>query len=160
MNTTLHTMAKNIPPPFFERPKNRILIIDDDAAVREAITVVLKAAGYDVSQSGDGQEALARFDARQIDLLLLDLGLPSKSGWDTFEGFSTRNPALPIIIITGRARQSEIAMAAGVGALMEKPLDAGELLQTIRDLLNEPVEDRLRRLCGYKQNSRYIPAVK
>jgi DNA-binding response OmpR family regulator len=129
-----------------------VLIVDDDAPVREAIGDLLQLVGYEVFQSGDGQEALAKFDANQLDLVLLDLGLPNKSGWDAFEGFTSRNPALPIIIITGLAQQSEMAQAAGVGALMEKPLDAAQLLKTMQELLAEPVEARLRRLCGYAQD--------
>jgi DNA-binding NtrC family response regulator len=136
--------------------KKRILIVDDDASVRESIGRVLLDAGYEVLQSGEGEQALAQFDPKQIDLLLLDLGLPKKSGWDIFEGFTGRNPTLPIIVITGQSRQSEMAMAAGVGALMEKPLDADQLLQTMQELLDEPEEARLRRLCGYKRDSRYV----
>ena len=141
------------------RLKKKVLIVDDDAPVRDAISSVLQKAGYDVLQAGDGEQALTQFDSKQIDLVLLDLGLPNKSGWDTFEGFTSQNPTLPIIIITGQARQSEMAMAAGVGALMEKPLDAAQLLQTMHELLIETEEDRLRRLCGYSRDVRYIPMV-
>ena len=137
--------------------QKRVLIVDDDGSVRDAISSVLQEAGYEVLQAGDGQEALAQFDPKQIDLVLLDLGLPNKSGWDTFEGFTSQNPTLPIIIITGQAGQSEMAMAAGVGALMEKPLDAAQLLQTMQELLIESEEARLRRLCGYARDSRYVP---
>jgi DNA-binding response OmpR family regulator len=141
------------------RPKMKVLIVDDDAPVRDAIGSVLQNAGYEVLQAGDGKQALTQFDSKQIDLVLLDLGLPDRSGWDTFEGLTNRNPTLPIIIITGQARQSEMAVAAGVGALMEKPLDAGQLLQTMHELLIETEEDRLRRLCGYSRDVRYIPMV-
>ncbi|MGD0816283.1 MAG: response regulator [Verrucomicrobiota bacterium] len=137
-------------------PPKRVLIVDDDEPVRDAISSVLRNVGYEVLQSGDGPEALAEFDPKEIDLVLLDLNLPSQSGWDTFEGFTNRNPTLPIIIITGQSQQSEMAMAAGVGALMEKPLDAGQLLQTVEELLNEPEEARLRRVCGYARDSRYV----
>jgi DNA-binding response OmpR family regulator len=136
--------------------RNRVLIIDDDMSVRASIVGVLQGAGYQVFQSGDGKEALSRFDARDLDLLLLDLGLPNQSGWDTFEGFTRKNPLLQVIIITGQSQQSEMAMAAGVGALMEKPLGAAELLQTMHELLTEPAEARLRRLCGTKGDGRYL----
>jgi len=153
-------MSANPPLDGGSRPSTapapkRVLIVDDDAPVREAIGDLLQLVGYEVFQSGDGQEALAKFDANQLDLVLLDLGLPNKSGWDAFEGFTARNPALPIIVITGLARQSEMAQAAGVGALMEKPLDAAQLLQTMQELLSEPVEARLRRLCGYGQDRQH-----
>ena len=136
--------------------KNRVLIVDDDVSVRESISRVLTDAGYEVAQAGDGLEALAKNDPKQIDLLLLDLGLPNKSGWDIFENFTGQNPTLPIIIITGQSRQSAMAMASGVGALMEKPLDAGMLLETMQELLTEPEEARLRRLCGYNGDTRFV----
>ncbi len=144
------------PRPPAKAARNRVLIIDDDLSVRASIVGVLQGAGYQVFQSGDGQEAWSNFDARQIDLLLLDLGLPSQSGWDTFEGFTSRNPLLQVIIITGQPQQTEMAMAAGVGALMEKPLDAADLLQTMQELLTEPSDARLRRLCGQKGDGRYV----
>lgn len=144
------------PRPAPKPQRNRVLIIDDDMSVRAAIVGVLQGAGYQVFQSSDGEEALTKFDARQIDLLLLDLGLPNQSGWDTFEGFTRQNPMLQVIIITGQSRQAEMAMAAGVGALMEKPLGAAELLQTMQELLTEPEEARLRRLCGQKGDGRYV----
>jgi two-component system chemotaxis response regulator CheY len=157
MNT--ETAMEHEPRQTSGRLKKRVLIVDDDASVRESISSVLQEAGYEVLQAGDGEQALTQFDSRQIDLILLDLGLPNKSGWDTFEGFTSQNPTLPIIIITGQARQAKIAMAAGVGALMEKPLDVAQLLQTMHDLLIESEEDRLRRLCGYSRDTRYIPMV-
>jgi DNA-binding response OmpR family regulator len=138
------------------RAKKRILILDDDVAVRNAIGRVLRDAGYEVMQAGEEHQALAQFDAKEIDLLLLDLGLPNKSGWDMFEAFTNKNPTLPVIIITGQSRQSEMAMAAGVGALMEKPLDVAHLLQTMEELLGESEEARLRRVCGYGQDGRYV----
>jgi DNA-binding response OmpR family regulator len=156
MNTQLPGLSEHEQAPL--PPRKRVLIIDDDTPVLKAISNVLEEAGYEVFQAGDGQKALARFDPKQIDLLLLDLGLPNKSGWDTYEAFTKGNPTLPIIIITGRASQSEMAMAAGVGALMEKPLDAGELLQTMQDLLNESEETRLRRMLGYRKDGRYMPS--
>jgi len=136
--------------------KKRVLIVDDDSSVRESIARVLVDAGYDVLQSGEGEQALSQFDPKQIDLLLLDLGLPKKSGWDIFESFTVKNPTLPIVVITGQSRQLETAMAAGVGALMEKPLDVAQLLQTMHELLTEPEEARLRRLCGYSRDVRYV----
>jgi DNA-binding response OmpR family regulator len=138
------------------RVKKRVLILDDDTSVRHAISRVLVEAGYEVLQAGEEQQALAQFDAKEVDLLLLDLGLPNKSGWEMFEAFTRKNPTVPVIIITGQSRQSEMAMAAGAGALMEKPLDVAQLLQTMQELLDEPAEARLRRLCGHNQDGRYV----
>jgi DNA-binding response OmpR family regulator len=107
----------------------------------------------------DGQEALVRFEREHIDLLLLDLNLPRKNGWDVFERVTGHHPLLPIIIITGRDKQRELAAAAGVSALMEKPLNISLLLETVSDLLNQPAEDRLRRLADVDHAMRYFPAA-
>ena len=136
-----------------------ILLVDDDASVRDSVRRVLEDAGYDVMLAADGQEALDRFTAGRVDLLVLDIGLPIRNGWETFEEISKRDPALPIIIITGQSNQYDTALAAGVGALMEKPLDAPHLLMTLKDLLVEPEQNRLRRLCGYSHSTRHVPSA-
>jgi DNA-binding response OmpR family regulator len=141
------------------RMSNRILVVDDDVSVRESLRKVLKDDGYEVRLASDGLEALAKFEAEPVDLLVLDIGLPLKNGWDTFERITNQDPVLPIIIITGQADQYDMAVAAGVGALMEKPLDAPRLLQTIQELLAEPREARLRRLCGLNQSTRHVPSA-
>lgn len=134
----------------------KVLVVDDDLAVRESMSRVLQDAGYEVVLAADGPEAVEQFDSQKIDLLLLDLGLPMMNGWDTFEYITKENPFLPVIVITGQSEQYELAVAAGVGALMEKPLDALQLLHTIRELLSEPKEVRLHRLCGHGGNVRHI----
>lgn len=136
----------------------KVLVIDDDPSVRESVSKVLRDEGYQAVTAADGPEALEQFEAHDIDLLVLDLGLPIKNGWDVFERITTENPVVPVIIITGQADQYDVAVAAGVGALMEKPLDALHLLHTIRELLTEPQEVRLHRLCGHGGKVRHIPA--
>jgi len=137
--------------------KKNILVLDDDPQVRESLRKVLQAEGYEVLLAANDQEGLEQFDSTHIDLLLLDLNLPAKSGWDLFERFSSTNPLLPIIIITGRHNEYNLAAAAGVGALMEKPLDVPLLFQTIAALLVEPAEARLKRLVGLNNDVRYAP---
>jgi two-component system copper resistance phosphate regulon response regulator CusR len=137
--------------------KRRVLVVDDDASVRESLAKVLREENYEVMVAADGQEAVERFEDYRIDLVLLDLGLPIKTGWDAFERLTSENPLVPIIIITGQANQYRLAVAAGVGALMEKPLDVPQLLQTMKELLAEPLQTRLRRLCGHTQDVRHIP---
>lgn len=137
-----------------------VLIADDDLSVRKSLGKVLQEVGYNVIEAADGAEAVEQFKSGQVDLLLLDIGLPIKNGWDTFGTITGQAPAFPIIIITGKENQYDTAMAAGVGALMEKPLDVGELLNTIQELLAETKEARLRRLCGYSHDVRYLPSAR
>ncbi len=118
---------------------------------------VLETAGYEVALAENGAEAAAQFLPEHTDLLLLDLNLPSQSGWDVFERLTTRYPLVPVIIITGMPNQLPTAVAAGVSALMEKPIEPIALLQTIDDVLAEPGEVRLRRMCGYRGDMRLVP---
>jgi DNA-binding response OmpR family regulator len=135
-----------------------VLVVDDDASVRQSVSRVLTASGYRVLTASDGAEALGVFRRETIDLVLLDIGLPLKSGWETFERLTTENPFLPVIVITGKCGNTEMACAAGVGALMEKPLDVEALLETVRRLLLEVNEVRLSRLSGLRHDVQRIPS--
>ena len=137
--------------------KQTVLVVDDDGPIRESLRKVLQAEGYEVVLAADGQQGLEQFDSKHIDLLLLDLSQPAKSGWDLFDRFSSTDPLLPIVIITGRHNQYKLAAGAGVGALMEKPLDVPSLLQIIAALLAEPAEARLTRQVGRGSDVRYAP---
>ena len=164
MNDEIRTIQVQFPRrdrsfmPRLEFMKPRLLLVDDDPTVREMIGRVLTEAGYTVMLAANGQEALDFAAATEVDLVLLDLNMPVKNGWDTFERLTTANPLLPIIIITARPNQLFQALASGVGALMEKPLDFPTLLATIRTLLDEPAEKRLARIAGKRSEFHYIRA--
>jgi DNA-binding response OmpR family regulator len=137
--------------------KTKILLVDDDPAIREMLGRVLEEQGYEVLPAANGRDALDVAEERQIDLVLLDLNLPVKNGWDTFEQLTARNPLMPVVIITARPNQIFPALAAGAGALMEKPLDFPKLLETISDLLNESAEVRLARIAGRPAEFHFTP---
>src|SRR5262245_24142168 len=141
-----------------QKMKLKILLVDDDPAIREMLGRLLAEEGYVMLPAANGQEALNMAAATEVNLVLLDLNLPVKNGWDTFERLTTENPLLPIIIITARPNQLFPALASGVGALMEKPLDFPKLVKTIRELLDEPAEQRLARLAGKPAEFHYLPA--
>jgi len=133
----------------------RIFVVDDDPSVRESLGKALRVAGYEVLTAADAEEASARFVPGHIDLVLLDLNLPLTSGWDVFERLTTRHPTMPVIIITGLPHQYPTALAMGVGALVEKPFEVPVLVKTMEELLAEPAEAPLRRMCGFQQDTRY-----
>ncbi|MCW5553637.1 MAG: response regulator [Verrucomicrobiae bacterium] len=118
----------------------RILVVDDDAGVRESVQKVLREAGYESLAAADGAEALERLKLRKVDLLLLDLGLPAKNGWVLLGQVQHAYPRLPVIVITGQTNQQSAAYESGARLLMEKPLDAQRLLDTIQKVLAEPAE--------------------
>ena len=136
--------------------KKKILIADEDPGVRKALGKVLEDEGYEIVLAADSHEVLKKVTSGSVDLVLLDIGLPIKNGWDRFDCITRQVPALPVIILIGRANQYDMDVAAGVGALMEKPLDVGKLLQTAGELLAESQESRLHRLCHFNRDSRFI----
>jgi DNA-binding NtrC family response regulator len=85
--------------------------------------------------------------------------MPVKNGWDTFEHLTREHPLIPVIIATARANQLFMALNAGAGALLEKPMDIPTLLRTIRRLLAESAEQRLARLAGRETDFHYRPAT-
>ena len=128
----------------------RILLVDDDPTVRDSLNDVLVAEGYLVILAENGQQALDIAARLPVDLAVLDLNMPVKNGWDTFERLTTDHPLIPIIIATARPNQLFTALNAGAGALLEKPMDIPTLLRTIEGLLAESAEERLARLAGKK----------
>jgi len=130
--------------------KGRLLLVDDDASIRESLGHALRSEDYEVIPAADGQDAIDKFLKGYIDLVLLDLNVPVKGGWDVFERITALNPLLPIIIITARSEQYELAATAGASALMEKPFSLPQLLGTITKLLNEPVAQRLHRIASHQ----------
>lgn len=131
------------PIPSVEEIPKRLLIVDDDPAVRTMVGRVLAGEGYAVRAAGDGYDALALAEAEPFDLVLLDLGLPPTNGWDIFSRLRTAHPLLPVIIITARFGEAGAASLAGADALLEKPLDYPILLRTITQVLAAPVATRL-----------------
>jgi DNA-binding response OmpR family regulator len=124
----------------------RVLLVDDDRSVLEALGGVIEAEGFEVVRAANGHEALQMFRQQSMDIVLLDLNMPIKGGWDTFEGLTTVNPLLPIIIITARADANSEAAARGIAALMQKPLDIPLLLDKMHDLLSKKAVERFLRV--------------
>lgn len=126
--------------------------------MRGSLHDVLVSEGYAVIQAENGQQALELVKQSPVDLALLDLNMPVKGGWDTFEQLTREHPVIPVIIATARPNQLFTAVSAGAGALLEKPMDIPALLQTIRKLLAESVEQRLARLTGEETDFHYRSA--
>jgi DNA-binding response OmpR family regulator len=144
------------------RPTNRrkrILLVDDDPTVRDSLNDVLVSEGYFVIPAENGQEAIDLANQSSVDLVLLDLNLPVKNGWDTFEQLTREHPLIPIVIVTARPNQLFTAISAGAGALLEKPMDIPMLLRTMEKLLVETPGQRLARLAGVKTEFHYKAAT-
>ena len=115
-----------------------ILLADDDAAIRQTLGQVLILEQYSVIFAATGREAAAKFISHLPDLVLLDLNMPDRDGWDAFHLMNSTHPSVPVIIITAMPHQHQRAAESGVAALLEKPLDIQSLLKAIRDILSQP----------------------
>ena len=118
--------------------KARVLVVEDDADLREIVCEVLESAGYEPTPAAGGEEALAALDEpRRADLILLDLTMPGMSGFELRErllkmpGLS----AIPVVVMTA-SRAFDPAVLSPAGVLL-KPLDATQLLDTIDRVLPE-----------------------
>lgn len=136
-----------------------ILLVDDDPTVRDSLKDVLVGEGYCVIPAENGQEALDLAARLPVDLAVLDLNMPVKNGWDTFQQLTFEHPLIPIIIATARPDQLFTALGAGAGALLEKPMDIPMLLRTMAKLLAESADQKLARLAGKETEFHYKAAT-
>jgi DNA-binding NtrC family response regulator len=111
-----------------------ILIIDDEAAIRESLQVLLEMEGYQVETGSTAEEGMARLGDGIFDLVLLDLALPDKNGLDVLAELRERDPALNVIMITayGTVENAVQAMQRGAVNFVQKPWDNEKLLADIR----------------------------
>ncbi len=121
-------------------PMARILLIDDDRAVRLSVQIVLEREGHQVVSACDGDEGLRTFASKAPDLVVTDIIMPNKEGIETIMQIRARDPATPILAISGggRLRNTDVLrMAAMVGAngILRKPFERQDLLAAVRCLL-------------------------
>ena len=119
----------------------RILIVEDEEAVRELEKFILESQGYDVTEARDGLEGLAKAEFRKPDLILLDLMMPDVSGGRMFEEMR-RHPAtsgIPLVVVTGKPDAHEMFdEEIGAENVVMKPFEADALLERIRQHIGGP----------------------
>ena len=110
----------------------RILVIDDDAAIRDSLRDVLEDAGYEVTLARDGREALARMSPRPS-LLLVDLMMPELDGWELIDELQRTAPLadIPVCVLTAIASHAP----PKANAVLQKPIDLDTLLDTVARLV-------------------------
>ncbi|WP_409318775.1 response regulator [Pseudomonas sp. KCJK9016] len=115
----------------------RILLVEDDPMIGDAIQSALNDASYATDWVKNGLTALATLDTQHYDLVLLDLGLPGKDGLDVLDSIRTRNNPVPLLIITARDGLDDRLRGLDGGAddYLLKPFDMAELLARMRAVL-------------------------
>ena len=119
----------------------RVLIVEDEDAVRELEKFILEAEGYEVMEARDGLEGLTKAELRKPDLILLDLMMPDVSGGRMFEEMQRHQATagIPIVVVTGKPDAHEMFDdAIGSDNVIMKPFEADTLLSRIRDHIGEP----------------------
>jgi two-component system, OmpR family, copper resistance phosphate regulon response regulator CusR len=118
---------------------NRILIAEDEERLAAFLEKGLLKYGFVTSVAEDGQQAIEMSQSEDVQLMLLDLGLPIKDGWSVLRELHTRGGnVVPIIVVTaqGDERTRETAIAAGAVDFVAKPFRFNELLEKVRSHLS------------------------
>lgn len=115
----------------------RVLIVDDDPAVRALLETTLPVEEYEIAQAGDGQEALDLARERTPSLVLLDWRMPRLSGAEVLAELKRTLPAVPVIVLTAeiQSRHRDEARRLGADLFLTKPFSPLELLEAIERLL-------------------------
>src|SRR5438270_6927653 len=119
-------------------PKSRILVIDDEAAIRDSLRMTLEYEGYDFIGAATGQEGLALADRENPDLVLLDVKMPGMDGLEVLERLRNMNESLPIVVVSGHGTISTAVEATKKGAFdfIEKPFASERVLVSLRNALD------------------------
>jgi len=115
----------------------RLLVVDDEPAIRRFLRTSLTAHGYQVTEAGDGQAALGELRRNPPDILVLDPGLPDVDGFEVIRRLREGGSTLPIIVLSSRADEAGKVQALDLGAddYVTKPFGVDELLARIRAAL-------------------------
>ena len=118
---------------------HKILIVDDEPNIVISLEFLMKKEGFEVAVAGDGEEALTKAAAFAPDLILLDVMMPKKSGFEVCEALRS-DPAragLLIVMLTAKGRDTEVAkgLALGADAYVTKPFSTKDLLAKVKDML-------------------------
>jgi two-component system nitrogen regulation response regulator NtrX len=120
-------------------PKPRILVIDDEAAIRESLRMTLEYEGYELLAAATGQEGLALAERETPDLILLDVKMPGMDGLEVLDRLRSMDETLPVIVISGHGTISTAVEATKKGAFdfIEKPFASDRVLVSLRNALDQ-----------------------
>lgn len=119
--------------------KSRILVVEDDVAVAAVLEEGLEANGFIVTVSPNGHDALLRADSDDVDLVVLDLGLPGRPGIEVLSELRARGRVVPIVILTAldTTEETVAGLEAGADDFIGKPFELDEVVARIRARIRE-----------------------
>jgi excisionase family DNA binding protein len=116
-----------------------VLIVDDDARLREYVRANLELEGYIVREAGSAEEGLEALDEEPPDLVLLDVMMPRVDGWEMLRRVQERHGVgtIPVLMFSGKVAEEQVddAQAAGVSGFIGKPFDPQQLIESAKQLL-------------------------
>lgn len=120
----------------------RILVVEDDIAIRRGIVDALKIDGYDVLEASDGHEGMEKAISAHIDLILLDLVIPGPGGLDILKDVKETRPTMPVIILTAMGDEDDRIKGLKLGAddYVVKPFSLKELIARVEAVLRRSAE--------------------
>lgn len=119
----------------------RILVIDDEAPVRDVIRQTLQREGYEVTEAADGKQGVASLREHPVDLVITDILMPDQEGIETIRILRKSFPQTKIIAISGGGKTGKlevlpVAQTFGAHCTLAKPFERKELLETVRSLVS------------------------
>jgi DNA-binding NtrC family response regulator len=119
--------------------KNKILVVDDEDALRTVLSGELASEGYDVRTATDGDDAIANLQKDGFDLVLLDIKMPRMNGFEVLKFVKEKYPKTKVVMLTGFADLKNAIESKKLGAedFVSKPYDLVDLLTTIERVLSE-----------------------
>ncbi len=122
-----------------------VLLAEDDTGIAQPLSRALQREGHEVVVVGDGHTALAHADQDEVDLLVLDLGLPGMDGLDVCRRLRRVRPDVPVLMLTARTDEVDfvVGLDAGADDYVAKPFRLAELLARVRALLRRSAPDAL-----------------
>ena len=114
-----------------------MLVVDDDARLREFMRVNLEMEGYSVREAASAEEALAAIEDQAPELVLLDVVMPGVDGWQMLQRMQERHGSIPVIMFSGQVDESSAADAEQRGArgFVGKPFDPQQLIERAKQLV-------------------------
>lgn len=113
----------------------RILVVDDEAGIRDALARWLSLRGFDVTKAEDGQDAVEKCAAQRFDVITMDLEMPRLGGAEAISVIRQHRPEIPILVLTAFPQEAEEVLDAGAAKILNKPLRLLDLESEIRNVL-------------------------